>query len=416
MREQAPALLCPAIRVPEFEPCAASELEPLLRWIAADQRVDAPRSFPRGTALPDGRLDLCKQALGVDGALRVLGQIAGNRQIKSLLLGTDGLGDRGAEAAAALIREGRAPALETLYLGCNHISEAGAAALSDALARDDSPVRALWLKRNPLGPAGAARLAALLRRRSSLRVLDLTNSALTEAGAITIAEALRARPGLEVLLLGSNGVGPRGAAALAEQLAEDDHLRDLSLAVSRLGDAGAAALARGLAQNRGLERLDLRSCGIGPTGLAALLDACARHPTLTSLELGTTPATRVLGERDNDLRDAEGGALLGEYLRHDPSLRRLELVGAGLRSAGALRIEAGLAGQAMERDASTRGSTAVNTNRTLVECRLGRQVSRRVKRRIAALLERNREAGGAPPGVPEHVAAILSVYRSKREG
>lgn len=397
----APKLLCPAIRVPDFEPCPAVELDPLLGWIAEDRPVAEPTSFLRGTALPDGRLDLCKQALGVEGAIRVLQSIDGNRQIRSLLLGTDGLGDRGATAAAALIREARAPALETLYLGCNHIGEAGLSALVDALARDDSPVRALWLKRNPIGPEGASRIAELLRRQPSLRVLDLTNTALTDAGAVVITEALREQAGrergLERLMIGSNGVGLRGAEALADLLVVTPHLRELVLSVSRLGDAGAEALARGLTQNRSLEALDLGSCAIGPAGLAALLDACAAHPRLHGLDLGTTPSTLALGERDNELGNALGGRLLGDYLRNQPALRRLDLRGAGIRSAGALHIDA-----------------ALGQNHTLLECRLGKHVSRKVKRWIAEQLERNRAGTPTGPSIPDHVRAILSVYRSKR--
>jgi len=48
-----------------------SELEPLLAWLrtgtAAGERMD----FPTGTALPDGRLDLCKSAIGSEGAALV---------------------------------------------------------------------------------------------------------------------------------------------------------------------------------------------------------------------------------------------------------------------------------------------------------------------------------------------------------
>lgn len=398
---EAPVLLCPAIRVPDFEPCPAYELELLLEWIAGDHRSATPVTFTRGTALPDGRLDLCKQALGVEGAIRVLESIDGNRHIRSLLLGTEGLGDRGATAAAALIREARAPALETLYLGCNHIGEPGIAALSDALAREDSPVRALWLKRNPIGPEGALRIAELLRSQPGLRVLDLTNTGLTDAGAVVIAEALREQAegeaGLECLLIGSNGVGLRGAEALADLLAVTSHLRELTLSVSRLADAGAKALARGLAQNRSLEALDLGSCAIGPAGLMALLEACVELPRLHTLDLGTTPSTLALGERDNALGDAEGGRLLGDYLRRQPALRRLDLRGAGIRSKGALAIDA-----------------ALDENHTLLECRLGKHVARKIKRRIAAKLERHRSDAPELPGVPEHVKAILSVYRSKR--
>jgi Ran GTPase-activating protein (RanGAP) involved in mRNA processing and transport len=403
-QQSTPPISCPAISVPEVEPCPAAELDPLIDWLAADRPVAAATRFPRGTALPDGRVDLCKQSLGVDGAVRVLGAIDGNHQLRSLLLGTDGLGDRGAEAVAVMVEEGRAPALETLYLGCNRIEARGVEALAGALKSKASPVRALWLKRNPVGEAGARVLAELLERQPWLEVLDLGNTGLGEAGVEVIVDALHgqsARPrGLGCLLIGSNGAGPRAAARLGELLAVTPHLRELDLSVSHLEDEGARALARGLADNRSLERLDLGSCAIGPAGLAALVEACRAHPRLRELDLGTTPSTRVLGGRDNDLRDREGAehlaAWLGSGPAEDPPLRRLELRGAGVRSGGALLLLA-----------------ALEHNTTLVELRLGKYVARRIKRRLRERLEHNAALAEIEPGPPSHVAAILSVYRSK---
>jgi Ran GTPase-activating protein (RanGAP) involved in mRNA processing and transport len=396
---EVPELLCPAVRVPDFEPCAASELEPLLAWLRSDAPLDAVTTFPRGTFMPDGRLDLCKQSLGLDNAERLLDALRGNSRVRSLLLGTDGLRSAGAKRLAAMLSEARPPALETLYLGCNHIEPDGVEALADALAHH--AVRALWLKRNPLGPAGARALAELLRVQPGLEVLDLTNTRLGDAGAEAIAAGLLAQVdaprGLQVLMLGSNGIGVRGCEALGEALARHPHLRELALAVSPLADAGACVLAAGLARSRRLTSLDLASCGIGVAGLAALLDALGPASGLVTLDLGSTPSSRVLGADDNALDDARGGALLGAWLAGPAlALARLDVRHAGIRSRGALAIAAGLA-----------------HNHALVELQLGKFVARTIKRRIRAELERNR-ASASPEraATPWHVAAILSVYRT----
>ena len=82
-----------------------------------------------------------------------------------------------------------------------------------------------------------------------------------------------------------------------------------------------------------------------------------------------------------------------------PPLRRLDLVGSGVRSTGALRILHGL-----------------EHNPNLVELQLGKFVARRIKRRVRVLLERNRAARPFDFSPPPHVAAILSVYRTKPSG
>jgi hypothetical protein len=260
-------------------------------------------------------------------------------------------------------------------------------------------VRALWLKRNPVGPRGAVVLAELLRAQPDLQLLDLTNTGLTDAGVEPIVAALHEQVTqpcrLARLLIGGNGIGSKGAAQLGELLASTPHLRELGLAVSRLGDAGALALARGLVRNRSLERLDLSSCAIGPEGLAAIVDALRMHPRLIELSLGTTPSTTALGERDNDLGDRIGAESLASWLAETPPLRRLDLVGAGIRSSGALGL-----------------LDALTANLNLIDLQLGKHVARRIKRRLRALLERNAAARPFDVAPPPHVAAILSVYRS----
>jgi hypothetical protein len=174
---------CPAVAVPAVEPCAPGELAPLVDWLARKEPAATTLEFPRGTVLADGRLDLCKQALGPDGASRVLMALRGHPAIRAILFGTGAIGNQGAAAVAAALDDG--VALDTVYLGCNRIDEAGVAVLGDAVAR--SAVDALWLKRNPLGVAGARRIAALITGGAPLRVLDLFNCELDDAGVALIA-------------------------------------------------------------------------------------------------------------------------------------------------------------------------------------------------------------------------------------
>jgi hypothetical protein len=47
-------------------------LEPLLTWLRTGQGAARRLDFPIGTALPDGRLDLCKSDLGPAGAKAVV--------------------------------------------------------------------------------------------------------------------------------------------------------------------------------------------------------------------------------------------------------------------------------------------------------------------------------------------------------
>jgi Ran GTPase-activating protein (RanGAP) involved in mRNA processing and transport len=380
-----PPILCPVHLAP-ITPCPPDELEPLLAHLSGDTPVTGSAVFPRGTLVEDGRLDLCKQSLGPENCQRVVAALEGNTHIRSLMLGTDGIGDVGATAVADLAKKN--PQLEVLYLGCNKIGPAGAEALSDALAHNSS-VTGLWLKRNPLGPEGAQKLAAMLRTNQSLRVLDLVNTDLRATGFEAIVAALcETNRSVERLYLSGNGLGPAQAPGLARLLHEAPHVKALLLSVNRLADDGAALLAEALRENTTLEELDLASNGIGTLSALAVLEAALAHPRLHTLSLGYTPSTRVLGSSANALGD-KGAFALATLLPEAKTLRRLDLRRNGLSPRGiAALVE------------------ALEHNHTLVDL----QLDGKPNPKLAALLERNQAQSLAPLRDPD-VALIRSVYR-----
>jgi len=142
------ALHCPLPNPIESSSEVVIELKSLIDYLQTDRPIAQKIVFPRGTVMPDGRLDLCKQDLGVMGCHLVTEALANNDAIASLLLGTNGIGDRGAKDVARLIQ--RNNRLEIVYLGCNGISSTGIAALAEALTQNQS-IAGLWLKRNPIG-------------------------------------------------------------------------------------------------------------------------------------------------------------------------------------------------------------------------------------------------------------------------
>ena len=385
-----PRTHCPASYVPNVTICDASELDPLVEFLATSGAVTEPRVFPRGTVLSDGRLDLCKQSIGPRGARRVLDALRNNTKITSILLGTDAIGGEGAAALGELVAAGES-ALETLYLGCNRIEGDAISGLTTPLA-DSKTIKALWLKRNPLGYLGATHIAALVAANNELGVLDLFNCELGDDGVAKIAAATTAT--LRALSIGGNGASCAAAEAIADLLSRSDALEDLSLGASPLGDDGAELLAAGLRENRGLVRLNVASCDIGERGARALFGALADHPTIEVVDAGRLLAARALEEPDNRIGD-DTPSHVAQTLGDTPRLRSLDLRNAKIASNGALPLV-----------------PLLDDRHDVAFLGLSRFVSRRIRRRIAALLERNREEGAIVPPAPPYVAAIASVYRN----
>ncbi|MCX2947043.1 ribonuclease inhibitor [Lentzea sp. NEAU-D7] len=363
-----------------------SSLEPLLAWLRTGTTAGERLDFPTGTALPDGRLDLCKQDLGPGGAALVA-QALRPGVVKHLLLGTDGLGDGAADVAGEAVQR----EVETLYLGCNGITAGGACRIADNLRMSPqaSRVTGIWLKRNPIGDGDAA--AGLVESARSLRTLDLVQTGLDAAAVRRLVEAVITAAGenrpVERLYLGGNPLGPAGATHLAALLAADA-VSELYVSAAGLGDDGAHTIADALVTGR-LRRLSLASNAIGPQAAARLV-AAAAVAGVEVCDLGRVKAARVLGAEDNRL-DAHATTAIADALAERPHrLRHLVLSNTGLGSQAAHRLLDG-------------AQRAVTPTRFV----LGKGIAGSIVRRLDAL-----SAGipGRPP-VPADVAAVRSVHR-----
>jgi Ran GTPase-activating protein (RanGAP) involved in mRNA processing and transport len=376
----------------------STELADLLAWLRAGTPAETRIDFPTGTALPDGRLDLCKQDLGPAGAARIAAALPGigvgpgaDAPVRHLLLGTDGLGDQGADAVSA-----RTPGtgVNTLYLGCNKITTAGVCRVADNLRASPHVVKALWLKRNPLGPGAGHAAAAVLDAAPQLRTLDLVQTGLTPAGLAELVGALLAGHAagrkFERVYLGGNPLGPSAARILAPVI-EVGAVAEIYLSAAGLGDSGALDLADALraAPYGTLRRLSLASNGIGPSAIAALVTACT-DAGVELLDLGRVRAAALLAAPDNRI-DEPAATAIGRSLSAAPHrLTHLVLTHTGLRSREAHRL-------------LDHAEHAATPTRYV----LGNAIAATVKQRLRTL-----SAEVPPPEVPADVAGTVSVYRT----
>lgn len=379
----------------------AEELAPVLAWLRRGEPVRARTAFPTGTALPDGRLDMCKQDLGPLGAAAVADALPeGGGPVKHLLLGTDGLGDGG---VAAVAPKAVAARVETLYLGCNNIGSGGVCEIASRLIASPGVVKALWLKRNPVGADGVRAVAETVRAGTVLRTIDLTQTGLAAPEVATLVDAMidagtsstgggGGTHAIERLYLSGNKLGAEGAQELARLLSAGA-VAELYVSAAHLGDPGARLLATALrtAPPGALRRLSVASNGIGSEALADLV-AAAATAGVELIDAGRVKAAAILAAADNHL-DESGAASIATALAAAPHrLAFLNLRYTDLGSPGALRLL----------DGAQRAATPTRFM-------LGTGIAKRVKKELAAL------AADIPASVFDvapDVRAIRSVYRT----
>lgn len=383
--------------VPDLLPRDPKLLEPLMEVLRQNEAVDEQQRFPRGSLLPDGRLDLCKQNIGPEGAQLIAESLQGNTQVTSLMLGADQIGNDGAKAIAHLVRDHKS--IETLYLGCNKIDHEGARALIDSIEANKT-IKGFWIKRNPIGYEGARALAAILRDgRHALETLDLVQTGIGLDGFKDIAAALcQNSHTLKRLYFGGNELGPEMAKPFI-QLLDHSQLTELYSSSNQLGDAGAIKLAEALADNTRLLALGLASNGIKEEGFLALAKALSVNQSLRYLDLGFAPNTELIGSVPNQL-SGEAVEAFCEAIKTNQSLRVIELT------------------HSVHRDDVDAFLTAFESNPRLLQIKISRELTGSQKGRLRALLRHNRELQEVDPigvALPKHLKVIKSVYRTAKK-
>lgn len=387
--EKNTSLFCPVKEVIDELPFAYAEIDPLLQYLAANNEINELTTFTRGTVTNSGKLDCCKQELGAAGANLLTEVLKNNTTIKSILLGTGGIGNEGAKSVGALLRENKS--IRTVYLGCNLIKGEGIEALVEGLERNEA-VRSLWLKRNPIGEKGALAIAHLFKKNRNIRTLDLVNTNIGFPGFKAIVDTLITEEyPIERLYIGGNNFGVKEAELMALLLKKRRSLKELLLSVNDLGDEGVSFLANALEKESSLINLGLGSNGIGEKACIRLFEALQSNNSLKRLDLGVASSSFVLNGKENEIGKNSGEAI-AKYFKTNKSLQCLNLKGNKIPYWTLREIK-----------------EALKENTKMKQLYLGKGHSRIIKREINEILDKSTE--GELHKLHEDVKDISSVYR-----
>ncbi|KAF7131073.1 hypothetical protein CNMCM5793_004060 [Aspergillus hiratsukae] len=261
--------------------------------------------FDKGVLYEDGRMDLCKMALGPPNISTLMQSLRSNTFVRHFLLGNNIIGPAGAQAIADFVQE-FPDRIDTWYLAGNCIDGASFALLTDALVKSPA-VTNIWLKRNPLGPRSADSLFRLITQTPNLRTLDLDQTELSDAGVAALftrlADYVPPTPlSMRILYLSATGISTAACEAISRYLASPHCcITSLYMSSNPIGDAGAKSLATGLQQNKTLERLSLQSVGLTDDGATALISSLQGHPALETFDISQAFSTQDLNARFNYL-------------------------------------------------------------------------------------------------------------------
>ena len=185
--------------------------------------------------------------------------------------------------------------LETLDLLNTGLLDDGCRILFDAL-KVNRQLKHLYIDTNGLTVKSGRTIRSHFEENDNrLESLYLSCNALGDAGVCEIAAGLKADRALKRLGLASNCIGVDGARALVAVLVDHPALEQLNLGFMKatillggldnvIGDEGATEIARLIQSNSHLRSIDLTFNGISQRGLMKLRDALKNNRTLTTLK------------------------------------------------------------------------------------------------------------------------------------
>lgn len=168
-----------------------------------------------------------------------------------------------------------------------------------------SNLKALMLKGNPLGDAGAKNLAAFLRHHQNLpnlEELDLSNCNINARGAAELAEALLVKSKLKKFNILRNNFGT-GLQGTFTNLAYNPSLEELNasrISGSCFSDGGQTSFSKLLKLTVSLKRLNMWKTSLHQFD-SSVFDQLANNTTLKDVDFGETSFNTKMGQLGTSL-------------------------------------------------------------------------------------------------------------------
>lgn len=324
------------------------ELNPFFDFLKKSEQVSSDNAngfveFKRGIFYNDGRMDLCKQVVADVHINKLMDSLVDNKYIEHFLLGNNIMNTEGCNAISRFIVESVMKCKEqikTWYLAGNRIDSEGIKMICNALIQSKT-TKSLWLKRNPIGPVGAASIASLLRYNKSIEVLDLTNTGIMDDGAKYIFEALCFNTTLKYLYVGACGLEDIDYIIDYFKYIIDNDIHGLEyiyLEMNRIGNYYSKKLVSVIKDYKHMKGFVLSSNRITD---CTFLDSLVDNETIVYLDLGFYKSTLDLGELPNNFsienKEANINSIIN-FITHNKTVKIFSFLNTGLSEEAVEKI------------------------------------------------------------------------------
>ena len=205
-----------------------------------------------------------------NGIVHIARMLTTNHYLQTLDLLNTGLLDEGCEILFNAFKSNHS--LKHLYIDTNGLTVKSGQIIRFHFEQNDNHLESLYISCNVLGDAGTGELAAGLKHDKRLKRLGLASNCIGSDGARALVDALIDHPSLKQLNLGymkatlllgalDNVIGDEGAKEIGRLIRLNRHIRSIDLTFNSISQKGLMQLRDALKENRILTTLKILQFG-----------------------------------------------------------------------------------------------------------------------------------------------------------
>ena len=212
-------------------------------------------------------LDIANNKVGDDGAAAISNSLKTNTSLQLLIISGNYITSEGAKKIAEAISANKT--LYALDITNNEVGDAGAAAISDSLETNTS-LQSLNMSRNCITSEGAGIIAEAIQANTTLNVLDISNAKISDDGAVAISNSLRCNNSLQSLNISHNSITNKGIIAITESIQINSTLQALNISKNHISITGLLHFMEAVKNNCTLQVVNITHNNVTRSGFTSI--------------------------------------------------------------------------------------------------------------------------------------------------
>ena len=213
------------------------------------------------------KLDLSCNRISNDGVSFISDGLKNNNSLQELNISRNEITSEGAQYIAEAIQVNTT--LEKINVSCNAISDDGAAAISYSLQFNTS-LQELNMSRNEITSEGAKKITEVIQMNTTLKHLDLSINKIVDDGANFISDGFQFNTSLQELNISHNCITNKGINEITEAIQINSTLQNINISKNQISIEGLLYFMEAVKNNCTLQVVNITHNNVTRSGFTSI--------------------------------------------------------------------------------------------------------------------------------------------------